>query len=239
MYEVFAVTDVGKCRTNNQDGYIINDIYVENNVYKSYMVELETPFFATVCDGVGGTDNGAYAVKICHEYLKNNDIIKSKDNVVEYLNELNTYASQEADKDDISTATTIVGIIVDDEVKLVFNVGDSQAFVLNKGFLEKVSVDDTEYASIFGDSFEVGNIKSPITQFLGGGLTYVKPHMNIVNSRYILLCSDGLTDMVSIDEMEDIIEKNKNINDAGDALLARAKENGGYDNITIVIIKEY
>ncbi len=237
MFKIFAVTDIGNNRKENQDGYFINGNSAENIVYKEYD-DVVNSVFAVVCDGVGSSDDGAYAVVKCNGYLKDNKIPEDKAGIISYLNDLNLYINKEAEREKLCTATTIVGFIGTDNLKIIFNIGDSSAFIVNKGFLEKVSVDDTEYAFVFGDSFEVPNVKSPITQFLGGGLLHIEPHIKEIKSNYIILCSDGLTDMVSIDEMEDIIANEKRINDIGNTLITRAKDRGGYDNITIVIIKE-
>ena len=238
MYEIFAVTDIGNCRSKNQDGFIVNDSSAENISHKEHYICLEEPIFTVVFDGVGGTEDGAYAVTEAINYIKTNKIAYDNINIAEYINNLNKHINSLAKDNNIKTASTIVGFIACNKEKTIFNVGDSPAFVINKGFLEKMSTDDTEYAAIFGDSFENPNVKSPLTQYIGGGLEFISPHVRSTNSDYIILCSDGLIDMVSVDEAETIISGNDNVKDVAYELLKAGKSNGGTDNITIVIIKE-
>jgi PPM family protein phosphatase len=125
--------------------------------------------------------------------------------------------------------TTIVGLLLTVDRALWFNVGDSRLYRHRDNRLTKLSVDDVR------EGLAVGTI----TQALGGSPepTRLVPHLGAeeltVPSRW-LLCSDGLTQMVSDDDIEDAMKVGDE--DAVRALFAKAMQAGGADNISIIVV---
>lgn len=130
--------------------------------------------------------------------------------------------------------TTVAGVVVQPDSLLVFNVGDSQVYVADGDGLRQVSVDDSP-------PHPAGRSTSLVTQCLGGSPAFraVGPHVTEVapapGERY-LVCSDGLTDPVPTDVLEEVLREH----DDGQAvfeLWKAAIEAGGPDNITVAVVR--
>lgn len=120
----------------------------------------------------------------------------------------------------------------------VCNLGDSKAFILRDGMLTQLSHDhtDADYLKEQG----ITNRKPYLTQYLGVDPEETRIEPYIKSSRYAkgdryLLCSDGLTDMVSEDLIAHILRNSPNAGQAVTELIAKALENGGKDNITVIV----
>ena len=229
-YELCSVTDVGSKRDNNEDGFYINDICCYNTskcfVYKI----VDAPIIALVADGVGGTDAGEEATRLCVQLAHENPIPYDDDELIVLLDKMNKGILELRKTCD--TACTIAGIILGEDSSYSFNLCDSKVYSLEKGFLNQISTDDT----VSGLSGETTDVKEPLMQYLGK--EFVLPHINIINhlSTY-LICTDGLTDMISLDEIEKVLVEENEIKDIATILVGQAKKNGGLDNISLIIIK--
>ena len=112
------------------------------------------------------------------------------------------------------------------------NIGDSKVFSFSEGELEQISKDHV-VISAFGT-------KPPLSQSLGipPNELLIEPYLaqgRYKNGDIYLICSDGLTDMVMLDEIRGILV-NYSIQEASSALVSKALENGGRDNITIILL---
>lgn len=230
-YEICAVTDVGCIRSNNEDGFLVNSNYAYGRSYMSVHEIVDEPFTAFVMDGVGGSEYGEAAVKTGIEYILNSSSPISKYNLETIIYKMNEAIYSVAKT--IDTAATIAGIVFSDGV-MTFNIGDSKIFSINKGYLEQISTDDT-LSGLKGE--EPSEKNEPLLQYLGK--QSVIPHIRqIETGTWWLLCTDGLTDMVTIDRIEDILSETTNMQEICDTLVEEAKNNGGFDNITLILIKE-
>ena len=129
--------------------------------------------------------------------------------------------------------TTVAGIVVQPGSLMVFNVGDSRVFAVTPEGLRQLSVDDSP-------PLEPGQrTTSLVTQCLGGSPTYrpIRPHVAAAprapGDRY-LVCTDGLTDPVPPDVLEDVLRENDD-NRAAFELWKAAIAAGGPDNITLAV----
>jgi len=132
--------------------------------------------------------------------------------------------------------TTLVGVDVGRSSLVVFNVGDSRAYRVGHGSLIKVTVDDVpEY---FGQEWR----SHQLTQALGGRLRPAQffPHVNaqepLGDREKLLLCSDGLWDMLPDAIIHRLLRKEMDVQTAADALLQAALEAGGNDNISVIVV---
>jgi len=114
----------------------------------------------------------------------------------------------------------------------IFNVGDSRIYRFRGKKITQLSYDHVEASDYAG--------KSPLTQCLGihESEFLLEPH--IVEDVYkkndiYLLCSDGITDMISDKELENVFQKRMNIPETAQTLMDRALKNGGVDNITVIV----
>ena len=232
----YGFTNKGIVRTQNQDGIFLSGTVGLGNAV-SIKISCDKPGLFFVADGVGSVQDGSYAVRKIMEYALNYAIPTSKDELQLYLKSMNGFVFNQASKDEIDTASTIVGILFLDNVALSFNIGDSPAFSLNNGFLQTLSIEDTIYGLTGFNPDESTNVKPPLLQYVGKQHLETDFHIKeIPTPQNFLLCSDGLTDLVSIDDMEDLMADTKPA-DAIRKLYHEAMAQGGNDNISIIYLE--
>lgn len=239
--QVFAKTDIGKARKTNEDFY-----YVSKPEDKIKLFIL--------ADGMGGYSAGEVAsqmaVKTVKEYIykhfeKNNDTQEKIENLlidsIEYANNV-IYKKAESKKELNGMGTTLDVCLIYNNKIYIGHVGDSRVYRIRKGFMRKITKDHSYVQTLIED----GEItkeeafyhpkKNMITKALGCN-EKIEPDVYIktfIKDDIILMTSDGLTNMVREDEIYNIIKQDK-VN-ATENLVKQANDNGGYDNITVVII---
>lgn len=240
--KAFAKSDVGKVREMNQDYFYISKPEEKVQLY-------------IVADGMGGYKGGEIASKLAVEtskrYILNNfDSIESNDkeeilklikSAIEYAN-LVVYEKSKENKELENMGTTIdVCLILGNKV-YIGHVGDSRVYRKRKGFFRKLTTDHSYVQKLVSDGTitkeEAYNHpkKNMLIKALGCS-TFVEPDVMVkgfLKDDILLMCSDGLTNMLKDDEIVKII--NENPIEACNNLVSKANENGGYDNITAVII---
>ena len=141
----------------------------------------------------------------------------------------------------IRMGTTIAGVCFSNDNMEICNLGDSKIFGLKNNKLIQLSIDHTDKK--LKDKLQIEKIKSyKLTQHLGIKETemVLEPYIKKFNYSMfdsILVCSDGLTDMVSASEIENILNLNISVSNKIDKLISLALDNGGLDNITIMIFE--
>ncbi|MEG0614961.1 MAG: protein phosphatase 2C domain-containing protein [Oscillospiraceae bacterium] len=241
MIKIFAITDIGNHREINQDGYYVNGISSSGELWEEDVTEIygDNALIA-VADGVGGTEDGVFAVECCIDYFQENPF-KTDFKLIGYVNDVNNWIKKKSLEMNIDTGTTIAGLLVKNGEKIVFNVGDSEVFAVNSNGLEKLSVDDNT-AELFKDAKILSDgviaVKSPLTQCLGKSEVLENIHKKTVYNEKFLICTDGLTDMLSAESIFQILNSGNSIEENGRNLVAEAKKNGGFDNITLILISE-
>ena len=247
---------VGKLRDTNQDnlfcdGKYIKDIEGQLSYSMNGFPEHDGPSVFAVFDGMGGEERGEMASLIaagCAAGLK----IGSEpiDDLQRYCAKANEEILKYAVDNNVGTmGTTAVLMVFGEKEIFLFNIGDSKAFRFDQEKLEQISVDD--YAEI---SYRK---KPPLSQNLGIPVSELMLEPHFAKGSYhdgdiFLLCSDGLTDMVSVEEIRKILTEetagkaaerdtgnaaDRGIGNAADRLLHKALENGGSDNITIILCR--
>lgn len=241
MYKVYAITDTGKKRTQNQDGFLVDGIHCEHSDHREIYYESDgEAVHVALCDGVGSTEYAAYAVEKAQEYLCSHLKIAEEQEIESRILAMNEYvyhslqSSQRADG-----ACTIAGVVMLQQTAYIYNIGDSSVFSINHGYLEKQTTDDT-LASLFGEQgWPEGEPsgKPPLLQSVGTHpvieLVHIKKEQN---AAAFLLCTDGITDMLSLDEMEELLEAEKDWKTAAQRLVSEANQRGGYDNATVILL---
>lgn len=243
MIRISAITNIGLCRGKNQDGFFVNGLSSIGEINKRVFVETdESRIVAFVADGVGSTKDAEFAVEKAIKFSATHIEKIKADNLYNFFNQMNEFVNYCADKDGKKCSTTIAGVVVENEELCSYNVGDSKVFLINNGYLEQISIDDTA-AGIFMNSdlaFTNDKIdtKQPIIQYIGN------PNVNVIETHIkkalpikdILLCTDGITDLVSMDEMEELLECSEDERAFTDAMISMALQRGGSDNATVIYI---
>jgi protein phosphatase len=238
--EVFAKTDVGKMRDMNQDFYYVSS---PDDALQLYIV----------ADGMGGYKGGEIASKLAVEssrkYIINNfqtvenreDILKLIRDAIEYAN-LNIYEKSKEFKDLENMGTTIDICLVIANKVYIGHVGDSRVYRKRKDFFRKLTTDHSYVQKLVNDGTitkeEAYNHpkKNMLIKALGSP-NLVNPDVMVkgfLKDDILLMCSDGLTNMLKEEEIVEVI--NENPTKACNKLVDMANERGGYDNITAVII---
>lgn len=235
-----CVSHVGKRRKINQDNFICEGKYMEDNK-KSFSFPLDGCLTPTpgavlgVFDGMGGEEHGEIASliasKCASEILIGERPVESLLNFCRNANEKICNYTYEHNYSSMGTTAALLAF-TENEIALC-NIGDSKIFRFADKKLEQISVDHYSIA-VYGQ-------KPPLSQNLGIPETemVIDPYVAIGeynDGDIYLICSDGLTDMVTTDDISEILRKTKFLDDVN-RLLKTALENGGKDNITIILCR--
>ena len=241
-----CASSVGRVRTNNEDNLYFNGKYLpQQNEGIKRPLSMTVPdgeCMFCVYDGMGGHESGEVASFIAasetKRYIDEHEclIIPTRQMLEELtarINE-NVFKAGRNKGGRLSMGTTGVMLkFMDDEV-YVCNVGDSPAFRLRDSELLQLSVDHVENVSV-----KPGR-KPALTQGFGMDPEEIRiePHIakgELEPGDQYLLCSDGLTDMVSKVEICSILKSCTNVKRAARKLVQKALDNGGKDNITVIL----
>ena len=237
--KAYAITDVGKTRLINQDFVYCSDRPVGN-----------LPNVFIVADGMGGHKAGDMASRFTVEtFIKTitdsdeNDPITLIDKAIRTVNNQLILKSRESD-DYEGMGTTLVVASITDSVLHVANIGDSRLYITGEE-IQQITRDH----SLVEEMVSMGKIerkdartheqKNIITRAIGASEEVIPDFFNVdlKPGDRILLCSDGLTNMIEDNVIKYIIQNNISIEDAGQELIRTANENGGRDNISVIIIE--
>lgn len=242
-----CASDVGKRRQNNEDNFIFNDVCLNGRggetgaTHSMECVSPEGLYFA-VFDGIGGESDGeaascAAAQKLLDAAGRKKPFYTSDTRFYNDLfAELNAAVLDEGHKlVSERIGTTCALIHLGSRYVNSVNVGDSRIYIWQSGTLQQLSIDDVAARPL------PGRRKAPITQHLGMNPMEVKmvPHIKKtelhIGDRY-LICSDGLTDMLCDKEIATVLSGSEDAKSAVDMLIAMALENGGRDNVTVIVV---
>lgn len=221
-------TDIGYVRDYNEDSLIIIP-----------------PLFA-VADGMGGHEAGEIASEITVNTLAELAPSHLDAEGLTAAVEAANYNVMKAPRQGIGRdgmGTTLTAAMLEGERLLIAQVGDSRAYLLHKGHLQQITRDH----SLMADLIEAGQItpeearvhpnRSVITRAIGSDI-HMRPdiyELNVDAGDRILLCSDGLSSMISNNAIESIMRRQSDAQHCADELVTAALENGGADNVTVVV----
>ena len=239
--QAFAKTDIGKERKVNEDFYYISKPEDKINLF-------------ILADGMGGYNAGEVASKMATESVKDyiqehfeenkstkEEIEELLRDAIEYANTV-VYKKAQSKKDLNGMGTTLDVCLIYNSKIYIGHVGDSRVYRIRKNFMRKLTKDHSYVQTLIED----GKItkeealthpkRNMLTKALGCTQkaepdVYTK---TFIKDDIILMSSDGLTNMVKENDIYNIIRENKE--HATENLVRQANDNGGYDNITVVII---
>lgn len=240
--EIHAVNDIGCSRTNNEDmmsvgGILLRDASLELSV--EIDDESDSYFYILVSDGMGGHEKGEEASELLLKCISDSfmDGRISPENAEDSLRQLVSDVSCTLNMRGIEEnqerilGCTLTGVIWIGSRTYLVNAGDSRTYRLRNGILKQLTTDDTE-RGITGDE----NASKLLLNAIGGGshgrLTVEDITDRIMEGDTILVCSDGLTDMVDDEGIEEILCSNER---PAESLVETANRNGGADNISVIV----
>jgi protein phosphatase len=229
--EATCKTDTGRQRRDNEDSAFAR-----------------APVFV-VADGMGGAQAGEVASRLAIEAFEHGlpDDGSAEERLATRVREANhqIHERSRADRGRAGMGTTLTAAYVDDAHVAIAHVGDSRAYLFRDGTLQRLTQDH----SLVDELVRRGKLteeqaaehpqRSIITRALGP-----EPDVEVDTWTYparagdvVLMCSDGLTSMISEERVRTVLEANENLDAAADALIAEANEAGGRDNITVILFR--
>lgn len=243
---VTAFTHPGKVRPANEDAIAALSFVRTGTMHApvEMAMRLTEPVACLVADGMGGHASGEVAsAHVSRRFSEVAPFLADEDAVSDALEALSDelYDCMDREPSLLGMGSTIVGLNLDPDRVLHFNVGDSRLYRFDGEYLVQISTDDNPGAAQV-DEFgrPVESTTSLITQALGGSTERLKiaPHVGstpLVGDEVWLLCSDGLSGPVPIEDLESALKH------PGPEAVARlfdlAMQAGGPDNISIVLVR--
>lgn len=239
--KTFSITDTGVTREMNQDYYFATDTNLGN-----------LPNLFIVADGMGGHKAGDYASRHTIERVVASISRNSSDEPVTIIQEAISKANEllvaESNEDETKSGmgtTLVIATLVGDKL-IVANVGDSRLYVISD-MVRQITRDH----SLVDEMVRLGELnpsearshpdKNIITRAIGAQKNVKADffEVELAKDDYILMCTDGLTNMVRDEEILDIVRSDKEPEAIAQKLVRLANDNGGRDNITVTIIKPF
>lgn len=235
MFEAFGLSDPGCVRSNNEDFLILDR---ERGIF-------------IVADGMGGANAGEYASQLSadtlYNFLRDHDAGEPAvvdDGFAQANNAVRRAAGETPDLDGMGTTLVSARFLGNGDVE-VASVGDSRAYLLSGGKLSRLTEDQTwvaEVGSRLGLSEEALRrhpMRHVLTMAVGAApeLRVFKNTVNVRPGDQILLCSDGLHGVVDEKTLKSALDSEKSLPQKCHYLIEAAKEHGGPDNITAVLIQ--
>jgi len=243
------ICHTGRVRKINEDACLFGGTFSGASASAPTSVALQqSPWIVAVADGIGGHRAGAYASREVVETLsKCADV--TPDGVAKLLQDTNNRLFQEGTKnpDLTGTGAAVVGLFCCPAGVYGFNVGDARLYRQEGGKYRQVTTDDSVEALLVAegllrasDGIRPANMHA-LTQSVGGSREAVKiePHvhkLSVETSARFLLCSDGLSDMLSQKDIERIAVPLLPAASVVYSLFQAAMEAGGKDNITVAVV---
>lgn len=239
---VYAKTDIGKARQMNQDFYYISQ-------------KNENMCLCILADGMGGYNGGEIASSLAtnsaKEYIEENfDKIEHTEkeimNLIKYAMEYANKAVLEKSKENEELeqmGTTLEICIIYNAKAYIGHIGDSRIYRIRKNIIRRITTDHSYVEKLVKD----GTItreeafyhpkKNMLMKALGCN-EFIEPDIMVkefLENDIMLMCSDGLTNMLAEEAIYNIVQEETET--ACEKLVKRANENGGYDNISVILIK--
>lgn len=232
-----GISHIGLVREKNEDKYIM---------------DLQQKLFV-ICDGMGGHKGGKIASAMAAQVIERQYTSNDEQDRSAALNAAIIAANQKiwqvgSDNPEYQEmGTTATAAVIEDERLIVAHVGDSSLFLLRDGQICKITTDHTLARQMVMDGLlDEDEVRTCSYNHILTRAVGVQENIEIDNyteiiqpGDQIILCSDGLTDMLAEEEMLEIMNENKAAADPEQlarALVDAALNKGGYDNITIIVL---
>jgi PPM family protein phosphatase len=248
-FDIGHATDAGQIRAQNEDSFCAIQLSTPGRTTQ------HRPLLLAVADGMGGEAAGEVASSIAiHQLVEQTRRLFSQRNspsgpwLKQVVSELNSSVTGEARKRGNAMGTTLVASVIWEGVAHLANVGDSRIYRYRTltGKLDRV-VKDHSLVQMLVDQGVIADTdrydhprRHLVTRSLGDeqtGMTDDNPSILLQPGDWLLLCSDGLWEMVRDDAIRTVLSEATRAQTACNALLTMANANGGEDNITAVILR--
>jgi len=232
---VVGITDIGLHRKRNEDQFFIDE---DRRIF-------------VVCDGMGGHKGGDVASRLAVETIQENLVFSVADQIIPSLQSVAKLANQiiwekgQSDEALYEMGTTLTVAVIHDGSIVVAHVGDSSLYLFKEDQLIKVTQDHTLAQQMFSDGvLKSEDMRSNVYNHVLTRAVGVESQVEldiyqeeIQTGDWVLMCTDGLTDLLEDDAIRELIKAANDPQKAAQELLNLALSKGGYDNITIVLLR--
>jgi protein phosphatase len=239
--EIDALCQKGLVRDNNEDALSVGGFILRDNVTN---ITVDTPeegsFYLLVSDGMGGHDDGEEASEFTLNEIKKKFDDKMigaetfEDDMRDITNaismELNRMAAEKGQQ--LPMGCTLTGLVWHYGRIWLVNAGDSRTYRYRNGMLRQLTIDETE-RGITGDPNADKFLLNCIGAGQQGRLTIIDMEGKLLEDDMVLVCSDGLTDMVTDEQLEEALAETPTAAD----LYRLACEGGGVDNVSVILAR--
>src|SRR5437773_4764106 len=259
--QVWAKTDPGKTRDQNEDRFLVADLTRREASLLPHVREHEVGERGSlfiVADGMGGAAAGELASEMAAEAIYD-EMVKTWGNegettprrfasllkeAVEAANvRIHSYAKAHPEARGMGTTTTAAGVL--GERCYLTQVGDSRAYLIRNGQAHQLTKDQSlmqrlvEAGELTEEEAAHSERRNIILQALGpdAKVKVDLTHQEVRRGDILVLCSDGLSGQVKKEEIAEIVTRASDLQTAADRLIALANERGGPDNITVIIAR--
>ncbi|MBI2609208.1 MAG: serine/threonine-protein phosphatase [Deltaproteobacteria bacterium] len=224
--EAYGATDIGKVRKTNQDSFLVDQ---KNHLY-------------IVADGIGGAKGGDKASRLCIEILsesiQKNQYQKPSDFLKQAFQKTNEFIFEEAktERELRGMGTTGTALYIHEGKAYCAHVGDSRAYLFRDGGLWQLTEDHTLAAQKMKRGIS-SNETNVLIRSLGveGNVKIDQLYRKLHKNDIFLLCSDGLTSHIKNNGLARLLNQSA-INEIPDHLINEANNQGGEDNITVLVV---
>lgn len=243
--KAYTITDVGKVRSENQDC-----IRFVSSTLPSFGI-------LALCDGMGGARAGSVASEVAlsafiSRTIENLTLKKTKDALTESVSDAASYANQcvfergNCDDECAGMGTTLVAAVVKGRQCCIVNIGDSRAYLISNGEIAQITRDHSfveemvDRGSITREQARNHPRKNVITRALGAEETVESDCFtpDFKKNDLLLLCSDGLSNTLTDEEILETTKRCKNLADMAKELLDLALTRGAPDNVTVGLLRK-
>ena len=251
-------SEIGSVRKQNEDNFFCSGKML-NQEKISLHGATETPCIFAVCDGMGGEAHGELAsftvVNVLNEHserIKSAAMSKNENNLDEtiqdFISDSNNRLCDIMRKNAFRMGTTLALAVITDNVVKAYNIGDSRIYKFQDGTLSQISEDHTvaeqkiKMGLLTKEEARHDKSKHVLTRCLGifEDEMILTPNIitpfNVNKECRLMICSDGLTDMLTDKDIENIFKENQNTSQTTNILVNNALKNGGRDNVTCILI---
>jgi protein phosphatase len=262
-FDFGAATHAGKVRGNNEDHYAVvrrrrtSELLLTNLERQESALADDSAFALIVADGMGGARFGEFASRVALQRMfelaqqatswvmkyTNDEALQIRQRVDAYVQDIQATLQDyvAADPNLAGMGTTWTSALLMPPHALVVHIGDSRAYLLHDGTLRQITRDETMAQAFIDSGLDPESVKKfrhVLLNSLGGekdNVTAQIHHVQLAPGDRMLLCTDGLPDMVADKDIESLLQQTAGAQDACDKLIALALDHGGRDNVTAVV----
>ena len=241
---VFSAT--GNYREINQDNYYLNgSVLTDVNKPRIHKHTSVSDGLFAVCDGMGGENDGEIASRLVVDSLGEYD---PEDNIREIISKANNKICQHIIETKNNSGSTLVMAAIENFKADIYNIGDSRCYLIRGNDITQLSKDHT----MTNDLVQAGKLteeeaksdkrRHQLTQHLGifpeeMSISVYHKTVELFENDILLMCTDGLSDVLTNEEILEIVKDNDNTNTLALELAEDALNNGSKDNVTAMVVK--